>query len=277
MSAEKVFLAQNEIQTLPEFDYGYEAIHGLISPDSTNFRAGFFPRGLLVCEVSSGFYDPYINGGYVTIEECQDVWTAGSNVTASLDTETPCGSYSVKLAVTATPAAGDIIAYEAVTSMDLSTIEFITGWFKSSVALDAGDYTLHTDDTAAIASPVTTTSLPAAKAGEWTYFCVAISGGSAATISVGLKMAVDKGAHDFWIADVRGATVQASAAVGVLKENVYFSALRNEDSNYNGTTGIVAKIFTHGEFFKDKVIGYDANALTDLSGTLKQNSTVLKF
>lgn len=278
MTIDKIFLAPREIQTRPEFEDGYDTGAGLMLADATNYPAGYFPRGMVVCDATTGFYDPYINHAYVELDTCQALWDDNANGTCALDDETPCGTYSNKITIAAAASAGDIVADNDFTAANISASEFIMFWAKSSIALDASDIKVLTSDSASAASPATATGVPAMNANEWTYVVKAIGGSPhAATVSVGIEADVDKGAMDFWIADIRTADVQATAACGILKEDVWFNAKRNKDGNYNGTDGIEAQIFFGGSFLKSELIGYDSGVKTDLDATLVQNSTVLKF
>ena len=273
------YLASTELFVRPAWQDGRTIISKLMAADATNYPAGFFPKGLLVCEVSSGVVDPYINNAYATLSTCETIWTDGTNGTVELVTDTPAGVYSEKITIAAAASAGDVVAYLDVTSVDISDGEFLMAWVKSSIALDAADIKILTDDTSSCVSPDITCEVPALNADEWTFICVAVSSGAAATISVGIEADVDKGAMDFWIADVRTADVQAgSAAVGMLAENVVFDPnKRAEYGDYDGTGNFQARVATSGEVRYSEVIGYDSDALTDLGGVLRENSTVLKY
>lgn len=279
MTLNSVYLAPTELFVRPSWKDGRNTISKLIAADATNFPAGFFPKGLLVCEVATGVVDPYINHAYVTLDTCQAKWDDGTNGTCALDTDTPCGTYSNKITIAAAAVAGNIVADNDFTAVNISASEFLMCWVKSSIALDAADIKLLTSDSASAASAATLTEIPAMNAGEWTYICKAIGGTPhAATISVGVELDVDKGAMDFWVADMRTADTQASAAIGMLAEDVVFSPdLRDEYGDYNGTGNFQARVVDSGEVFKDKVLGYDSAALTDIDGVLRENSTVIRF
>ncbi len=279
MTLNSVYLARSELFVRPSWNDGRNTVSKLMAADATNFPAGFFPKGLLVCEVSSGVVDPYINNAYVELDTCQALWDDNANGTCELDTDTPCGTYSNKITIAAAASAGDIVADNDFTAANISASEFIMFWAKSSIALDADDIKVLTSDSASAASPKTTTGVPAMNAGEWTYVVKAIGGTpDAATISVGIEADVDKGAMDFWIADIRTADVQATAAIGMLAEDVVFAPnLRDEYGDYNGTGNFQARVVDSGEVFKNKVLGYDAGALADIGGVLRENETVIRF
>ncbi len=137
------------------------------------------------------------------VEDCEDAWNeyVDPDVTSTADADCKVGSYSAKLAVAAGAGAGDILATEAVASMNLSAYKHINLWIKSSVALDAGDMQLLLDDTAQCASPLKSLDIPALSAGTWTLIRLDLgdASGLTAIISVGMKQIVDKGAFDLYI------------------------------------------------------------------------------
>lgn len=143
--------------------------------------------------------------GDLVIEDCEDVWTAKTNVTAAVDAgDKKVGTNSCTFAVTDAFTTG-IIATEVITSVDLTSYTHISFWFKSDVALDASDYQFLIDDTAVCVSPLCTLNLPAVLANTWTFCQIALTNPTYLTsvISLGLSQAVDKGAINVKIDDVR--------------------------------------------------------------------------
>lgn len=141
------------------------------------------------------------------LDDCDGAWTYLTNVTGSNDTTVKVeGTGSVKMAVNATFTTG-IVAHKTISSVNLTSAQYIYIWFRSSVALDAGDWQLCLDDTAAIASPIKTYDLPAIAANTWTQieWPAGDMSGCTSIISIGLKQAVDKGALDAYI-DLAGWT-----------------------------------------------------------------------
>jgi len=137
------------------------------------------------------------------VEDCEDAWDelVDGDVTSTADADCKVGTKSAKLAVAAGCGAGDILATEAVGSMNLSTYKHINLWIKSSVALDAGDMQLLLDDTAQCASPIKFLDIPALGAATWTLVRLDLgdASGLTAIISVGIKQVVDKGAFDLFV------------------------------------------------------------------------------
>ena len=142
------------------------------------------------------------------VEDCEDAWneSVDEDVTSSADTgDYKMGSASVKLVVGDGVAAGDILATEAITSLDISGYTYIKLWIKSSVATADGDLQLLLDDTANCASPLETIDVPALSIDTWTQVELPLANRSndTAIISVGLKYAVDIGTCTIHIDDLQ--------------------------------------------------------------------------
>ncbi len=144
----------------------------------------------------------------VEIEDGEAVWDelVDGDVTAVLDTSLfPGGGSSVKLTVAAGCGAGDILATQAITALDISGYDKVSLELYSSVALAEGDLTIMLDNTAACASPVEEIDIPVTTAGIWAYHTVSLANplSDTAIISVGLKMVTDKGAFVLAIRKIR--------------------------------------------------------------------------
>lgn len=157
------------------------------------------------------------SGNKVQLSDCESAWTAGSNVVASLDAiDFKQGTKSVKLTVASGATANQILGYVAITSKDLRGKTKVGLWIKSDIALSAGDIKLQLDDTAALASPIESISIPALEANKWTkvYLTLANQNLDSAIISVGLYQVVDKGAFNIWIDDIAFGENYESGALG---------------------------------------------------------------
>lgn len=141
------------------------------------------------------------------IEDCEDAWDEQvvSGVTPTADSDCKVGSHSVKLAVESSVEAGIVLASETITALDLTTRKEISLWIKSSVNTSAGDLQLLLSDQANCASPLETLNIPALTADTWQKVALALDDPAEldAVISVGIKMAVDLGAFDLYVDDVR--------------------------------------------------------------------------
>jgi len=144
--------------------------------------------------------------GGILIEDCEDVWNEQvvSGVTVTADNDHKVGNKSVKLAVESSVEAG-VLASEAIAVLDLTTRKELSLWIKSSVNTSAGDLQLLLSDQANCASPLETLDIPALTANIWQKVALALDDPAEldAVISVGVKMAVDLGAFDLYIDDVR--------------------------------------------------------------------------
>lgn len=147
----------------------------------------------------------------LTVHDCEAAWDelVDADATVTADTSVfKVGTKSMKAVVAAGLGAGDIVATDSFAAKDLSGCTHIGLWFRSSVALDAGDYQLLLDDTAQCASPLETLNLPAVPAAQvdtWIFAKLALStpANLTAIISVGLKCVVDK-PGTFYLDDIRG-------------------------------------------------------------------------
>jgi hypothetical protein len=144
------------------------------------------------------------------LHTCEAAWDelVDADVTASADAvDFKVGTKSCKLAVADGCGAGDILATDAIAvAVSLAAVTHVGAWVKSSVALDAGDLQLLLDNTASCASPLETLDIPALVANTWTRVNLALvaPASDTAIVSIGVKMAVDSGAFNFWIDDIRG-------------------------------------------------------------------------
>lgn len=150
----------------------------------------------------------YSVGTEETIHACDAVWdeSVDGDVTATLDTTfKKQGGGSLKLVVAAGASAGDILATEDITSLDLSGTTEIQVWIYSTVALSAGDLQVLLDNTASCASPVESLNIPATTANIWTRHIISLANpqSDSAIISVGIKMVTDKGAFTLWTDDIK--------------------------------------------------------------------------
>ena len=151
--------------------------------------------------------------------DCEAAWSeyVQANVTSTLDNAVfQVGAGSAKLDVAAGSNTGRL-ATKAITSINLTARTEISLRIKSSIALNAGDLQLLLDDTAACVSPQETLNIPALSAGVWTKvnLTLATPANLTAVISVGLNMAVDKGAFVVNIDDIR-AVVSNTVIKGVI-------------------------------------------------------------
>jgi len=141
------------------------------------------------------------------IDNCDTAWTAGTNVTATADTSFKKeGTASAKLVVASGAAAGGILGYGTISSLDLSDCDYVEFWLYSSIALAAGELDLVLSASAAIAATTESIDVPATTAARWTRHVVALANphSDTAIISVGLVNTTDVGACTLYIDDIEG-------------------------------------------------------------------------
>jgi len=149
----------------------------------------------------------YLTHTALVIEDCEDVWTDGSggDVTPAAEgTIKKVGTYSVKLTVAA-GAGVELLAYETITSTDLSAYTHIVCWLQSSVAVTAGQLQFLLDNSTACDSPLEEINIPALSANTWTRVCLPIVSPSTCTgiQAVGIQQTADIGAFILYVDDVR--------------------------------------------------------------------------
>ena len=160
----------------------------------------------------------------ILIEDCEDTWneSVDADATVSVVADVAAGqtlTNSNKIVVAATAVAGDVLATEAIASLNLSTATAARWWIKSSIATAAGDLHLLLGETAIVttANAAEILAVPALTANTWTQVQVDFAGATTARdaiISVGLRYTVDIGACDLFIDDVQG-IIPAPAAPAV--------------------------------------------------------------
>lgn len=141
----------------------------------------------------------------VDIETCEEAWDDAAEVSSATTESAKEGNYAVIFTIGGDFTTG-IASTNVVTEVDLDAVTHIHFWAKSSIALSAGDLQLLLDDTAECASPLETLDFPALEANTWTRVSIALSNPAAALaiISVGLNVAVDKGAMTVTLDHIRG-------------------------------------------------------------------------
>ena len=128
-----------------------------------------------------------------SVEDCEDAWNESTHgsITSSADTgDKKVGSASAKLLTTAAIATGNILATEAISSLDLTAKFYVQLWVKQSFTTHIDGYLqLLLDDSPSCASPVESLDIPAMKANTWTQVTLPLvnPGSDGSIISVGIK------------------------------------------------------------------------------------------
>lgn len=141
------------------------------------------------------------------IENCESVWTelVDGDVTATRDTSIKkLGNASLKLVVASGASANDILATEAMSSLDLTDCDTLEIWVYTGATFAAGAIQVLLDNTAQCASPVESLDIPATTAATWTRHSISLANpqSDGAIISVGIKMITDT-TYTLYFDDIR--------------------------------------------------------------------------
>jgi hypothetical protein len=142
------------------------------------------------------------------IDDCEtNVWNefVGLFVTSTLDAVVyKIGAKSEKMDVGDLEADG-LLATQAYAPIDLTTYNYIKLWIRSTVNTNLADLQFLIDDTAGCVTPLKDIAIPALAANTWTEVTLALgdASGLGAIISLGINMAVDKGAFVLNIDQIR--------------------------------------------------------------------------
>jgi len=191
------------------------------------------------------FTDPQLKNPQGTlIENAEDAWNeyAGTGVTATADGAVfKVGTYSAKAACDATTDV-EVVMTEAIPATDMSGYGGIRLWAYSSVALNAGDWQLLLDDSANCATPVVTLSFPAMAAATWYWIYLNNTSFASATniVSIGVKQAVDKGAMNFYVDNVRASDCDftIAGASGAIKTGLAVGTTEGLQGVYPANMGV---------------------------------------
>lgn len=134
------------------------------------------------------------NTAEIMVTDCETVWdnpVGNSTATASSNAlYVKNGTYGALIGVIASTAdSGTLIASDAITSVNLSTKNYVSFWIKAVGSnISAGTLQLLLDDTANCASPKETFNIPALINGVWKHctFPLANRATDTAIISIGL-------------------------------------------------------------------------------------------
>jgi hypothetical protein len=141
------------------------------------------------------------------IDTCEVIWSSNggiANVTTTADgTLKKVGTYGSKNVVAAGFATG-LIAYNAITSVNVTPYTRLYAWLYSDIDCAAGQIQFLLDDTIGCASPLETINCPALVGGVWQRVRLQLANPQTdlAIISIGLKLTADLGAQTIAVDDV---------------------------------------------------------------------------
>ena len=144
-----------------------------------------------------------VYGGALLVENCEDVWDAGTAASVISVVTGKVGTYCVR-DTTTTLGASTLMMTEVIAPGTLAAYDGVYFWYRSSVNQIAGDTALLLDDTAACASPLEVLNLPALTAATWKQCFSRFADPSLLTaiISIGLRQVTDLADGTFDIDDI---------------------------------------------------------------------------
>lgn len=174
------------------------------------------------------------NVGYShLLDDCETAWTKGSaNVTVTADGSfKKVGNYSMKAVEDGGSGTNAIIAYETISSTDISDTDKVEFWMYSSITLTAGQLQIKLDDTAAIASALEAIDIPAMTAATWYHHSLSLANPhlDTAIISIGIFQVTDVGAFTCYVDEVE--TIKSDSIVYKALPTEYWGIARGS-TNY---------------------------------------------
>jgi len=180
----------------------------------------------------------------ISMVVCDAAWDTeqGANVVCSADTsDYKEGTASAKMVVAGAIGGSANIASEGITEVDISGETEIAFWCKSSVALDAADWSFSIYDGAAILENI---AIPALTANTWTHVRLTIVDPSDMTAvdKLYIRQDVDKAALSFWIDDIHaggkviGSYIDAIAVTDTTDEYLVISSADSAIYSTDGAT-----------------------------------------
>ncbi len=171
------------------------------SNDRLDYLTPQYSTGVISVENAS----TEIYGG-INVDDCDDdgvAWVDGSGGDVTPARETTIkkeNTASVKLTVAAGAGVEDL-AYHDISSIDLSAADALGFWFRSTVALAAGDLTFKLAKGAGLTTVTENIDIPIIAANTWTWVELDFVDPSdlGAIVSIGIAQAVDKGAMTLYI------------------------------------------------------------------------------
>lgn len=193
------------------------------------------------------------------VESCDAIWTANTNVTASIETTIKkSGSGSAKLAVASGFTTG-VAAYKAIASLDMTKATQIRFWIRSSINISANHLQFLIDNTAACASPLELLDIGALTADTWSQqtLSFATPANLTAVIALGLKVVTDNGACNIYIDKIE-----------LVSETRTFNELHivgfDNPENEDGFPQSEAVQLLDGSWYKDSPVVSTRNIYLDL-------------
>ena len=208
-------------------------------------------------------------GFYHLLDNCDLVWTAGSiNVAVTADTAfKKVGNACVKAVEDGGSGATAILAYHAISEVDISDCDAVEFWMYSSIALTAGQLQFHLSSTAAIASAEETIDIPAMDAATWYKHTLSLANpqSDTAIISIGVYQVVDVTAFTFYVDEVE-ATKFSSKVFETLNDE-YWDIAQGSTPYLQLSTKALSIIRSNTQL---RLTGYQIPARLDADATVSE-------
>ncbi len=214
------------------------------------------------------------------LEDCEDAWDTDGGATATsaaVSTDAKVGDYSVKIVCGLGVNTGDILAHEAITSVDIETPAYthLMYWAKCTDAFTAaGDMEIGVSETEHLGGSPVYSDIPKLSAATWTYCISTITvTGLNAVISVGAKLtANDPGAFDLYLDDIRAA--KAIAGIRAWSLDYTFEVVNTTDFADSGVSTFLPGISNWSGTFEGIKDGVPISIGTQINVNLSESATL---
>ncbi len=132
------------------------------------------------------------------------VWgTINSNVTATIDSEVQIRGGSLKMVIATAASAGDDLATQTISSIDISRQTHLTFWIRSTKTLAAGDISIILSDAGGVEETLTIEAVGTADTWQFQRLTLASAESDTAIVTIVVDYTVDGGGYTLWVEDFR--------------------------------------------------------------------------
>lgn len=186
------------------------------------------------------------------IDNCEALWSANTNVTASQETTIKIqGSYSAKLAIAAAFTTGLIGYHDLTNALDLSEYTQVGFWIRSSITLNSGDLRFLIDNSAGCGSPLENINIPALSLNTWKLVVINIA--TPANLTAVASLGIDTTLADIAVCDIY------IDSIVFLKTSAQL--IHNCETNWTASTNVTSELDS-----SDYKVGSNSIKLTIAAG-----------
>ena len=132
------------------------------------------------------------------------VWgTINSNVTATIDSEVQIRGGSLKMVIATAASAGDDLATQTISSIDISRQTHLTFWIRSTNTLSAGDISIILSDAGGVEETLAIEAVGTADTWQFQRLTLASAESDTAIVTITVDYTADGGAYTLWVEDFR--------------------------------------------------------------------------